>query len=245
ADQHEQQPGDGQGRDQSDDQRDRPRAMVGESGGRDHFPTATLRSARAEWRILTPESLIRGIPPSSVVCARTFSTPSTAARACMAIRLASITIVITIAAATSVTTTPSTSPMTQPVEAPIKIKSHLLCCFSPRLPWRTSGSSPTFLRRYFAAQSIARQPRETVLLGPSFLVPCQDRAVVLVGVDVAGDRARDRHVDHLVGVATEELPHALVAVERFKVFERAAGERERVAAPVLIGAGRVGTVVAA
>ena len=40
-----------------------------------HLPTATLRSARAECRIRTPESLIRPIPASPSVCARTFSTP--------------------------------------------------------------------------------------------------------------------------------------------------------------------------
>src|SRR5262249_38564700 len=163
--------------------------MIGEGGDfQGHFPTATFRNARAECRIRTPESLIRAIPSSSVVWARTFSTPSTAARACLAILVASMTIVITIAAAIRVTTTPSTSPMTQPVEAPIKIKSHLLCCsllvFLGGRPGRSRPSS----RRYFAAQSIARQLQETVPLRRSFFVLVKDRAVVLLGVDVARDR---------------------------------------------------------
>src|SRR5690348_17169865 len=187
--------------------------MIGEGGDfQGHFPTATFRNARAEWRIRTPESLMRAIPLSSVVWARTFSTPSTAVRACLAILVASITIVITMAAAISVTTTPSTSPMTQPVEAPIRIKSHLLCwsllVFLGGRPGRSRPSSP----RYFAAQSIARQPKATVRLRASFFVLAQDRPVVLFGVDVARDPAGDGDVNDLLGVAIEQLPHALVAV---------------------------------
>src|SRR5205823_9087268 len=124
-DQDQQQRGHGERDDDSNDQRDSPGAVVGERQG-DHFPTATFLSARAAWRILTPESLIRAIPASSVVWSRTFPTPSTAVAACPAMRLAWSTIVITMAAATSTTTTPSASPMYQPVEAPITVsKSHL------------------------------------------------------------------------------------------------------------------------
>ena len=46
----------------------------------------------------------------------------------------------------------------------------------------------------------------------------------------------DRYVDDLVARTIEQLPDALIAVERGELIERAARERERVAAPVVVPA---------
>ena len=51
-----------------DGERDRPVGVVGHRERQRHLPTATFRSARAECRIRTPESLICAMPPSSAVC---------------------------------------------------------------------------------------------------------------------------------------------------------------------------------
>ena len=56
---------DHQGCDQADPQGDRPVGAAGDE--QRHLPTATFRSARAECRMRTPESLIRAIPGSSAV----------------------------------------------------------------------------------------------------------------------------------------------------------------------------------
>ena len=48
----------------------------------------------------------------------------------------------------------------------------------------------------------------------------EDRPVVLGRVDVTWDRARDRHLDDLVGPLVEEPPHALVAVQVCERRER-------------------------
>ena len=53
-DEDQQQARDRERHDKADHERDRPHVMVGECGEGDHLPTATLRSARAECRILTP-----------------------------------------------------------------------------------------------------------------------------------------------------------------------------------------------
>src|SRR5207248_10691741 len=104
ADEHYEERRYDQRRDQADRERGAPES-VGRRCER-HLPTATFRSARAECRIRTPESLMRAIPPSASVCARTTSTPCTAPRAWPAIRCARRTIVMTITAATAITTTP-------------------------------------------------------------------------------------------------------------------------------------------
>src|SRR6185312_265617 len=115
ADEHRQQGCDGERGDQRDDERDTPGPVVGERVD-GHLPTATLRSARAECRIRTPESLIWPMPLRASVWERTTSTPSTAPAACLAILVARATMVMTIAAATITTTMPRISPMVQPLE---------------------------------------------------------------------------------------------------------------------------------
>ena len=105
---------------QADDQGDAPGAVVGEGARSRHFPTATLRRARAECRIRTPESLIAPDAVERVGLAHAPSRPrrppsAPDRRSCWPGR----TIVITIAAATITTTTPSTIPTSQPVEAPM------------------------------------------------------------------------------------------------------------------------------
>ena len=53
---------------ESDAESDRPVGVSGQCGKREcHFPTATFRRDRAACRILTPESLICAMPPSSAV----------------------------------------------------------------------------------------------------------------------------------------------------------------------------------
>src|SRR5436190_476635 len=117
--QREREGGDDQRRGQADAQRDAPERVCRRSES--HLPTATFRSARAEWRMRTPESLMREMPASASVWPRTRSTPSTACAACFEIRLARTTIVMTIAAATAITTMPSPSRTHQPVDAPIAV----------------------------------------------------------------------------------------------------------------------------
>src|SRR5262249_56524614 len=102
-----QEAGDDQRGDKADDEADDPR------GVRAHLPTATFLRARAECRMRTPESLIREMLLSSVVCWRTVSSAGTAVLACVAIRWANRTIVMTIAAATRMTTTPRAIPTYQ------------------------------------------------------------------------------------------------------------------------------------
>ena len=58
-----------------------------------------------------------------------------------------------------------------------------------------------------------------------------DRLVVLRGVDVERDRARDRHLADVAGALVEQAPDALVAVEAGEVGEHRAGERDRVPRP--------------
>ena len=62
-----------------------------------------------------------------------------------------------------------------------------------------------------------------------------DRRVILERVDVERDRARDRHV---LGALVDQPPHALVAVQVRERAEPRARERDRMPAPVVIGADR-------
>src|SRR4051794_30119224 len=60
--------------------------------------------------------------------------------------------------------------------------------------------------------------------------------VVGPGVDVGRDVTWDRDLGHSVAGAVEQLPHALVAVQRGQLAEPRAGERERMAAAVGVAA---------
>src|SRR3954469_2184101 len=60
--------------------------------------------------------------------------------------------------------------------------------------------------------------------------------VVGPGVDVGRDVTGDRDLGHSVAGAVEQLPHALVAVQRGQLAEPRAGERERMAAAVGVAA---------
>jgi hypothetical protein len=71
----------------------------------------------------TPESLMRPMPSSASVWARTTSTASSAAAACLEIRAASATIVMRMAAATAITTTPSVMPTIHSVDATVVPRS--------------------------------------------------------------------------------------------------------------------------
>ena len=64
----------------------------------------------------------------------------------------------------------------------------------------------------------------------------EDGPVVLLGVDVARDRAGDRHLDDLGGALVEQPPDALVAVQVGERREVAAPEGDRVTAAVVIAA---------
>jgi hypothetical protein len=63
-----------------------------------------------------------------------------------------------------------------------------------------------------------------------------ERLVILPRVDAPGDRPFDRDVDDHRSVAIQQLPHALVPVERRLLAERAARERQRMAATVRVPA---------
>ena len=124
ADQHTE-PGDDQRGDEADDQGERPTRG-------DHLPTATFRSARAECRMRTPESLMRAIPASSSVCRapprRPRRRPPPARRSGgRAARSRSRS------RRDRITTIPSTNPMVQPVTP---ISSYL----TPRAPPRSHGA---------------------------------------------------------------------------------------------------------
>ena len=69
--------------------------------------------------------------------------------------------------------------------------------------------------------------------------------IVLPGIDIAGDAAAHRNIDHLGPVAIEQLPHPLVAVQRRQLFEGGASERERVPPPILVAAGSERSIAAA
>ena len=82
----------------------------------DHLPTATFRSARAMWRIRTAQSLTMSTPSERlVVCARTTSTPWSAAIAWSAMRAASVRMIATMTTTTTMTMNDSERPMYQSV----------------------------------------------------------------------------------------------------------------------------------
>src|SRR5437763_13641785 len=58
------------------------------------------------------------------------------------------------------------------------------------------------------------------------LLLCRNGLVVLPRVDIERDRAGDRHLGDLVAVPVEQLPDALVAVQRRELAEHGALERE-------------------
>src|SRR6476469_6083068 len=75
-----------------------------------------------------------------------------------------------------------------------------------------------------------------LISGPSYLG--EHRRVVVPRVDVQRDGAGHRYVRDVGGPAVEQLPDALVAVQRPELGEDVAGERERVPASVLVAADR-------
>ena len=91
----------------------------------------------------------------------------------------------------------------------------------------------------------ARAERDALRARLNSAAAGEHRLVVVPGVDVEGDGARDRHVDHVIGPAVEQLPDALVAVQRREVGEDRSRERERMPATVLVAAGGQRRVAAA
>ena len=69
--------------------------------------------------------------------------------------------------------------------------------------------------------------------------------VVLRGVHVARDRARDRHLGDIVAAPVEQAPDALVAVQVGELAERRCGRTRSGAAPVVVAADRERRVAAA